>query len=144
MRQILLLSVNGFTLRAFFLMASLLMCFFSLAEEAKPISTARAWLTLVDSGEYDKSWQQTDQVFKTTTPKAKWQTALNQVRVPLGRAMSRTYFSTVKYTSLSGLPNGEYLVIKFKTEFINKEAAIEVISLSKNSAGWQPLGYFIN
>ena len=58
--------------------------------------------------------------------------------------MSRTYFSTSEYSSLSGLPDGEYLVIKFKTEFINQDSAMETISLSKNNGQWQPLGYFIN
>ena len=144
MRQILLLSVNGFTLQKLFLLTSLLVCFFTSAEETSPISTARAWLTLVDSGEYHESWQQADQVFQNTTPKARWQTALNQIRVPLGRVMSRTYFGTAEYSSLPGLPNGEYLVVKFQTEFMNKEAAVETLSLSKAADGWHPLGYLIN
>ena len=144
MRQILLLSVNGFTLQKLFLLASLLACFFASAEEASPISTARAWLTLVDSGEYHESWQQADQVFQNTTPKARWQMALDQIRVPLGRVMSRTYFGTAEYNSLPGLPNGEYLVVKFQTEFMNKEAAVETLSLSKAADGWHPLGYLID
>ncbi|WP_105173861.1 DUF4019 domain-containing protein [Pseudoalteromonas sp. T1lg122] len=69
MRQILLLSVNGFTLQKLFLLASLLVCFFTSAEETSPISTARAWLTLVDSGEYHESWQQAIRFFKTPRPK---------------------------------------------------------------------------
>ena len=144
MRQILLLSVNGFTLQKLFLLTSLLVCLFANAEEENPIATARAWLNLVDSGEYHESWQQADQVFQNTTPKARWQTALAQIRVPLGRVMSRTYFGTAKYDSLPGLPNGEYLVVKFQTEFMNKEAVVETLSLSKAADGWHPLGYLID
>lgn len=144
MRQILLLSVNGFTLQRFLLMTCLWVCFFATADETNPILTARSWLTLVDNAEYIKSWEQTDPLFKAKTPQTKWLKALDYARVPLGRVMSRTYFSTSEYSSLSGLPDGEYLVIKFKTEFINQDSAMETISLSKNNGQWQPLGYFIN
>ena len=58
--------------------------------------------------------------------------------------MSRTYFGTAEYNSLPGLPNGEYLVVKFQTEFMNKEAVVETLSLSKAADGWHPLGYLID
>jgi len=50
----------------------------------------------------------------------------------------------MKYDSLPGTPDGEYVIIQFQSQFMNKEQAVETISLSKNSGQWQPLGYFIN
>ena len=144
MRNILLVSVNGFTFKACLLITCLWMSFFAQAKDSTSIETARAWLKLVDSGEYLQSWQQTDYIFQTATPEPKWRLALEQLRIPLGRVMSRTYFDVQEYSSLPGMPNGEYLVVQFQTSFTNKEHALETLSLSKNSGQWQPLGYLIN
>jgi len=58
--------------------------------------------------------------------------------------MSRE-LKTAKYaTSLPGAPDGEYVVIQFKTSFANKADALETITPMKDDKGaWRVSGYFI-
>jgi hypothetical protein len=48
-------------------------------------------------------------------------------------------------TSLPGAPDGEYVVIRFKTEFENKKEAYETVTPMKDKDGeWRVSGYYIN
>lgn len=131
-------------MRKTLLLIIFLSCFCANAEELEVIHRAKSWLTLIDNGQYQQSWQQADSLFKQTMPQSNWSKALKQVRVPLGKVILRKNLSLMNYDSLPSLPDGEYVIIQFQSQFMNKEQAIETISLSKNSGQWQPIGYFIN
>ncbi|WP_348708157.1 DUF4019 domain-containing protein [uncultured Pseudoalteromonas sp.] len=131
-------------MRKTLLLITFLSCFCAKAEELEVINRAKSWLVLIDNGQYQQSWQQTDSLFKQAMPQSNWSNVLKQVRVPLGKVILRKNLSLMKYDSLPGTPDGEYVIIQFQSQFMNKEQAVETISLSKNSGQWQPLGYFIN
>lgn len=131
-------------MRKTLLLIIFLSCFYANAEELEVINRAKSWLTLIDNGQYQQSWQQADSLFKQTMPQSNWSKALKQVRVPLGKVILRKNLSLMNYDSLPSLPDGEYVIIQFQSQFMNKEQAIETISLSKSSGQWQPIGYFIN
>ena len=131
-------------MRKTLLLITFLSCFCANAEELEVINHAKSWLVLIDNGQYQQSWQQTDSLFKQAMPQSNWSNVLKQVRVPLGKVILRKNLSLMKYDSLPGTPDGEYVIIQFQSQFINKEHTIETISLSKNSGQWQPIGYFIN
>ena len=131
-------------MRKTLLLITFLSCFCANAEELEVINRAKSWLILIDNGQYQQSWQQTDSLFKQAMPQSNWSDVLKQVRVPLGKVILRKNLSLMKYDSLPGTPDGEYVIIQFQSQFINKEQAIETISLSKSSGQWQPIGYFIN
>ncbi|MCP4585896.1 MULTISPECIES: DUF4019 domain-containing protein [unclassified Pseudoalteromonas] len=131
-------------MRKTLLLITFLSCFCANAEELEVINRAKSWLVLIDNGQYQQSWQQTDSLFKQAMPQSNWSNVLKQVRVPLGKVILRKNLSLMKYDSLPGTPDGEYVIIQFQSQFMNKEQAVETISLSKNSGQWQPLGYFIN
>ena len=131
-------------MRKTLLLITFLSCFCANAEELEVINRAKSWLVLIDNGQYQQSWQQTDSLFKQAMPQSNWSNVLKQVRVPLGKVILRKNLSLMKYDSLPGTPDGEYVIIQFQSQFMNKEQAIETISLSKNSGQWQPIGYFIN
>ena len=58
--------------------------------------------------------------------------------------MSRQVISTKYATSLPGAPDGEYVVIQFKTSFENKASAVETVTPMKDPDGeWRVGGYFI-
>lgn len=121
------------------------LCFssFVFANENTANSLAKEWLNVLDVGEYGKSWEKADAYFKSQLSKEKWDNALQKLRSPLGKVISRTEKGNKKYTSLPGLKNGEYLVIQFLTEFQNKKSSVETLTLSKESGNWLPIGYFI-
>ncbi len=115
----------------------------ALAMNSQGLQIANDWLEVIDAGDYSQSWHQTDDFFKAQLPQEKWQSALQGVRTPLGEVRSRTEISSKAYNALPGVPDGEYLVIQYKTEFEHKASAIETLTLSKKSGQWMPVGYFI-
>ena len=54
------------------------------------IEASNKWLHLVDSGKYSESWSETDSFFKQQITQEKWTKALNTVRAPLGKIISRS------------------------------------------------------
>jgi Protein of unknown function (DUF4019) len=125
-----------------------LMCHSSLmagpAEERAGLDSAGAWLTLVDAGQYDKSWDQAASLFKESLSKDQWVQSLKTVRTPLGKVISRTSASTTYATSLPGVPDGKYVVIKYDTSFENKKSAVETVTPMLDKDGkWRVAGYFI-
>ncbi|MEW6992609.1 DUF4019 domain-containing protein [Colwelliaceae bacterium 6441] len=123
----------------------LTLCISSLvsANESSGSKAAKEWLNIVDAGNYSDSWQKSDSFFQSQLSQNKWDKALKGVRTPLGKVNSRSELGAKEYTTLPGVPDGEYLVIQFQTDFQNKKSATETLTLSKASGKWLPIGYFI-
>lgn len=123
---------------------SLCVASFVWANDSSSIITAKNWLSIVDAGDYAKSWQQTDAIFQSQLTQEKWQGLISGIRTPLGSVVSRAELSVKAYNTLPGVPDGEYMVIQFQTEFQHKHSSIETLTLSKSSGQWLTVGYFIN
>jgi len=65
------------------------------------------------------------------------------VRKPLGNVESRVLLSAVEKKSLPGAPDGEYVVIQFKTAFSNKRDSVETVTPMKSGEAWRVSGYSI-
>ena len=104
---------------------------------------ALSWLKIVDSGQYAESWQKTAPFFQNQLTRSQWEKALNQVRAPLGKVLSRQVISTNQYSTLPNVPKGEYVVISIATDFNQKKSATETITISKVGDEWLTVGYFI-
>ena len=112
--------------------------------EEAAVAAAKKWLALVDKGEFEKSWQSAASLFKNAVTEQQWSQQLGAVRTPLGALQSREVESATFATSLPGAPDGEYVVIQFKTVFANKSTAVETVTPMKDSDGkWRVSGYFI-
>lgn len=112
--------------------------------EKAAVSAANTWLTLIDNGKYNDSWNEAAEVFKTAISGKQWEQALQKVRKPLGKNISRKLISKSYRTSLPGAPKGKYVIIRFKSSFKNKKSAIETITPMMNKDGkWQVAGYYI-
>jgi hypothetical protein len=116
---------------------------FVWANDSAGSIAAKEWLKIVDTGEYVESWQKSDAFLKSQLTQTESSAALTGVRTPLGQVRSRSELGAKEYSSLPGVPDGEYLVIQFQTEFQNKTSATETLTLSKSSGDWLPVGYFI-
>ncbi|MXS82806.1 DUF4019 domain-containing protein [Nitrosomonas oligotropha] len=105
-------------------------------------SSARAWLKLVDSGDYKDSWENASPLFKGKTSEGAWIKSITAIRAPRG-AMNARYIATAGATkSLSGFPDGEYIVLQFYTTFGEKGLALETITLAKaKDDTWQIADY---
>ena len=114
------------------------------ASEGKALEAAEKWLTLVDKGEYGKSWATAAGYFKGAVAENQWEQAVTAVRGPLGKVISRKVKSKQYATSLPGAPDGEYVVIQFETSFEKKKSAVETLTPMKEKDGsWRVSGYFI-
>jgi hypothetical protein len=107
-------------------------------------SSARAWLGLIDSGKYKESWENASPLFKEKTAEAAWIKSITAIRTPRG-AVNARYIATAGSTkSLSGFPDGEYVVLQFYTTFAEKGLALETVTLAKmQNDAWQIAAYEI-
>ncbi len=115
-----------------------------IEDEQTAQKAADSWLNLVDSGKYDESWNEAAGFFKRVVTKESLHQSLNNVRKPLGKLISRNVIAKKYATSLPGVPDGEYVVIQYKTSFENKKQAIETVTPMKDEDGqWRVSGYYI-
>lgn len=111
----------------------------SMAQDA-----AKNWLALTDSGKYGESWDAASKSFKKALTKADWVKDLESARSPLGTLKSRNLESAAFTRKLPDAPDGEYVVIQYKTDFSNKPAKVETVTLTRDEDGsWRVAGYFI-
>lgn len=104
---------------------------------------ALEWLTLIDKGEYQQSWEQSDSIVKQQVTASQWSTAIQQTRTHFGALKSRELASAQFPQSLPGLPDGQYAILMFNTQFGQKNESVETVSLSGNNGEWKVMGYFI-
>ena len=107
-------------------------------------AAAEAWLRLVDSGDYSQSWVDASSLFKSAVTEKDWYRQITASRAPLGALISRKLKSAEYKTELPGAPDGQYVVIQYKSSFANKKSAIETVTpmLDKNGQ-WRVSGYHI-
>ena len=112
--------------------------------EKQAVAAAETWLALIDAGDVAKSWETAAALFKGAVTQDQWQQQVGPFREPLGKLISRQVISTKYATSLPGAPDGEYVVIQFKTSFESKASAVETVTPMKDPDGeWRVSGYFI-
>jgi len=105
---------------------------------------AQTWLATVDDGQYAQSWDQASELFRKAITQDKWVSALESVRKPLGKLVSRAVISA-QTTNLPGAPDGQYVVMQFNASFANKKSAVETVTFMQEKDGkWKAAGYYIN
>ena len=113
-------------------------------KEKAAVAAATKWLILIDSWDYGHSWKEAAEYFRIATTEEMWVESLKVVRNPLGKLVSREIKSIRYTTSLPGAPDGEYVVIRFKTCFEKKKSAIETVTpMIDNDSAWRVSGYYI-
>ena len=112
--------------------------------EKAAIASAEKWLRIVDKGNYRESWEESSEYFKQAIQQDQWGQAVQAVREPLGKLISRKVKSATYKTSLPGAPDGHYVVIQFNTSFENKKSGIETVTPKMDKDGmWRVSGYYI-
>ena len=117
-------------------------------EKIKPedaaISSAQKWLKIVDSEKYGEAWDKAAAYLKGAVSRENFTSSLQGVRKPLGRILKRSLLSSTYTRTLPGAPDGEYVIIQFKTEFENKKESVETVTPQKDKNGqWKVSGYYI-
>ena len=113
-------------------------------EVKKAIVVSGEWLTLIDNNNFSTSWETAGFYFKQNVDNKEWVKKILAVRNPLGRLINRNMISSKYMTYLPGAPDGEYVVIQYKSSFENKKTAIETVTPMRDKDGiWRVSGYFI-
>ena len=108
------------------------------------IQSAYEWLSLIDDNQYAESWHQAASFFKERVSQQQWEEAIENINKPLGKVINRKVISKLPTKTLPGVPDGDYVVIQFKTSFENKRDAIETITpMLEKDGKWRVSGYFI-
>ena len=117
----------------------------SAQEKEKAATDAAAqWLALIDSGQYGESWFQASSDFRGAASKEQWIHALNTVRTPLGKLVSRQLKSATYTTKLPNVHPGEYVVIQYDTSYEKATGMIEtLVMMQEKNGSWNANGYFI-
>ncbi len=104
---------------------------------------AMQWLSLVDSEQYDESWEEASSRFQNQISSSDWAEALTAARKPFGSLVNRELVSATHTTSVPGAPDGDYVVLHFQTEFESTSQAVETITPMLEEGQWKVSGYYI-
>ncbi len=112
--------------------------------EKAALAASTKWLTLVDNGDYSKSWERAAGIFRAMVTKLEWETKLKTFRMPLGKVSERNLKSKQYTKTLPDAPQGEYVVIQYETVFMDKQTYTEeVTSVLEKDGKWKIAGYYI-
>lgn len=115
----------------------------TVGENAVAEEAAREWLALIDAGKYSQSWAEAGPMFKSVVAADAWTAQAEPVRKPLGKVLDRELGSVQSATTLPGMPEGNYRMIVFNTDFASTGKASETVVMSKEQGQWGVIGYFI-
>jgi len=94
------------------------------AAERDAAAAAEAWLALVDA--------------------AQWRESLARLHTVFGRTLHRGLSDARYTTSVSGAPDGEYVVMEYAAELERKQEAVEtVVAMRDEDGAWRVGGYFV-
>jgi len=127
-----------------FVFALLMLPVAALADpQTDATNAAKAWVALVDAGNYDQSWTESSSLMQARISKADWAKAAKPVHDQLGAMVSRVPTGVDMLKSLPGAPDGDYAIVHFTTKFANKQDAKETITMLLEGGKWKSAGYFI-
>ncbi len=113
-------------------------------DQGPAITAATEWLAIVDAGDYARSWQTASPFLKNAVGQQKFASGVQSVRRPLGKVLNRRLESSKHFSEVPGAPDGEYIVLIFKTSFENKENVLEtVVPMREKDGTWKVSGYYI-
>lgn len=111
----------------------------SSPNEAEVESAARAWLGLVDVGDWEASYAATASSFREANTLTLWRDTAQKVQTGLGATLSREYIGQDDVPSPQGIT-----IVKFRTDFANRADALETISLVREDGTWKVAGIYVS
>jgi hypothetical protein len=110
-----------------------------------PISSvrpaAKAWLAMIDAGQYDTSYSAAGDGLHQSVAQTKWIAVLKALRPVWGEVVLRTEAKHLyQPNGITGL-SGECMAISYDTSFKNLPVAQEVLILRLEDGKWRGVGY---
>ena len=112
----------------------------SPAAETDAVRAARAWLALVDAGDWQRSWDATSRTFQSLNTSGRWAEVAASVQTPLGANIGHELVSE----DFVPAPPFGYQLIKFKSRYANKPEATLTLTLEKENERWKVSGIMLD
>lgn len=109
------------------------------AADAEMEEAAREWLVLVDEDRWQASYDATGQIFRELNTQKAWEDASLQARVPLGAATNREIIGA----ELVPTPPAGHAIVRFRTDFAARPAAVETVTLSREEGELKVVAYLV-
>lgn len=101
----------------------------STVEQAELESQARSFLNLLDLGQKDEAWDAMSPMFQTLNDPFRWKRRQQAIRSTYGNLSSRD-IHRISYRQTYALsPDGDYVIIQFKSSYQNKVETRETVVL---------------
>jgi hypothetical protein len=112
--------------------------------EDEAAAAAKTWLAVVDAKNYPESWKDAADLFQQGVSEPRWDGMVQGIRDKVGAVKSREFQTAELTKTLPSMPDGDYAIVSFQTDFETKGASTEVITLVREHGKWKVGGYYIN
>lgn len=112
----------------------------STVAETEAVRAARAWLALVDAGEWQRSWDATSQTFQSLNTRERWANVAASVQTPLGPIIVH---ELVSEDFVPAPPTG-YQLVRFRSRYANRAEVILTMTLQQENERWTVSGIMLD
>jgi len=121
-------------------------CALPVAAQDPQVSEARRvaseWLTVVDADNATASYAAAADKFRQAMTQEQWATSLVQARAQFGILQRRTFAGAQKGDEIPNKPQGEFVVLFFRSGFAKRENVTEQVMMEREADGkWRIIGY---
>lgn len=105
---------------------------------------ARAWIARSDAGDYGGSYDQAARFFRDLFTRDQFIELMETQRRPLGAPVDRTLSTTQFETTLPEMPDGQYVILQFNTNFENRRGVTEIVVMTLEGGDWKTTTYVMS
>lgn len=106
------------------------------------VKAADAWLALMDGGQAGAAWEQGAALLQKAVGRSGWLDVGRTVRAPLGAVKERKVTAAAYTRDFPGAPPGEYVLIRYATDFATRSGAVEtVVPMRQRDGSWKVATY---
>jgi len=110
-------------------------------QSAEAASVARAWISEIDAGKYEQSYNEASTALHDKVAEDTWIHILKTERPALGKIVSREQTAvTYKPSGFEGA-EGEFMVVSYHSSFQFKPREVEYVVLRREGGHWRATGY---
>jgi hypothetical protein len=114
-----------------------------MAEEQAAERQALGFLGYLDQGRYADSYAYTGMLIRAQLDRDAYATQIAKTRAGVGTLQSRELVDAGYTTTVSGAPEGQYVILHYQASFANRPDAVETVYLGLAKGYWRVDGYNI-
>ena len=113
------------------------------ADELAAQRQALGFLGYLDQGRFADSYAYTGMLIRAQLDRDAFSAQIQKTREGTGALQSRELIDTAYTTTVSGAPEGQYVVLHYHASFANRQDAVETLYLALAKGYWRVVGYNI-